>query len=129
MDFTISTNHPQFPLITRTATLTNMALNTMTKELVLSLKINHFLDGVEIPEMVKSITSTADNSFLVVVGAAPEPYTNELGELITPEAPMVGEYDYWFAAYSSGASLKQMLEGGIANLVNNGSLDAKAYNL
>lgn len=133
MDFTIS-NHPTLTSITRTATLTSMSVDTAAKTVVLNLKINHFLDGIHIPELVKDIISMADNSLQIVVGAIPEPRIvetiNELGEIITETiqdpAPTVGEFDYWMMAYDAHTPLDMMLQGGIINIDNNGLINAKA---
>jgi hypothetical protein len=133
MDFTIS-NHPTLTGITRTVSLIAMSVDTVNKTVVLNLKINHFLDGIHIKELVKDIVSTADNNLLIVIGAPPEPTTgyttNELGETvietITHPAPTVGEFDYWMVAYENHTPLDAMLQGGITNIDNNGLINSKA---
>ena len=101
--------------------------------MLLNLKINHFLDGIHIPELVKDITNTANNDLQVVVGPAPEDtlntYTNELGELVTETisypAPTVGEFDYWMMAYDNHTPLDMMLQGGVNAIDNSGLLNTK----
>jgi len=132
MDFNIS-NHPTLTGITRTVSLIAMSVDTVNKTVVLNLKVNHFLDGIHIPELVKDIVSTADNNLQIAVGPAPDPSTyetvNELGETvietITYPAPTVGEFDYWMMAYDAHTPLDSMLAGGIANIDANGLINSK----
>jgi hypothetical protein len=120
MDFKIS-NHPIHTAVTRTASLTSMSVDTAQNQVVLKLKINHFLKENHIPEMVKDIISVADNSLQIVVGPVPE----VTEENPNPVAPTVGEFDYWMLAYEGGMPLKQMLAGGIANIDSNGLINNK----
>jgi len=131
-DFTIS-NHPVLLDITRTVQLTKMSLDMFEKELTLYLKIKHYLSDIYIPEMDKNIMSIACNDTQYPTGQpAPDPYyvdildefgqqildenNNPLQELITPEAPTIGEFDYWNYLYSLGTPLSQMLQDGITNM-------------
>lgn len=111
MDFNI-TNHPLHTSVTRTASLTSMEVNVPEQKVKLNLKINHYLDGNHIPEMVKDIMSIADNILRL-----PNPMDG--GET------MIGEFDYWMLAYEGGTPLNQMLAGGIANIDANGLINAK----
>ncbi len=135
MDFTLS-NHPTLPAITRTATLKNMDAAIDEKKVVLKLKINHFLEGVHIPELVKDIITTADNTEQVPTGEpAPEPYVIQvedpenpgqiIDQTVTPEAPTMGEFDYWLMSCDASAPLNAMLAGGIANMDAKGVINRK----
>jgi hypothetical protein len=120
MNFDI-TNHPLHTSVTRTASLTSMEVIVPEQKVKLNLKINHYLDGNHIPEMVKDIMSVADNTLQIAIGVAPEPTE----ENPNPTAPTVGEFDYWMMAYEAGTPLNQMLAGGIANIDANGLINAK----
>jgi len=133
MNFNIS-NHPTLTGITRTTTLTSMSVDLSSKVLVLGIKINHFLEGIHIPELVKDITSTAGNDLQVPTGEpAPESTTgyttNDLGETIIETieypVPTMGEFDYWMLLCTMHYPLDAMLQGGIAKIDASGLLNEK----
>ena len=112
MDFNIS-NHPILTSITRTASLTGMSVDVINKNVVLNLKINHFLDGVHVKELVKDIVSIADNNLQLPVPTDDNPNAT------------IGEFDYWMIAFNNHTPLDAMLSGGIANIDANGLINSK----
>lgn len=112
MNFNIS-NHPILTGITRTASLTLMEIDVQNKRLELKLKINHYLDNIHIPELVKDIVSIADNNLQL-------PFPTEEN----PDAT-IGEFDYWMYAYENHTPLSTMLQNGITNIDNNGLINLK----
>jgi len=133
MDFNIS-NHPTLTGITRTASLSTMSVDILTKTLILTVKINHFLDGIQIPELVKDIVLTGANDLQVPTGEpAPEPTTgyttNDLGETIVETiiypAPTMGEFDYWLLMCANHYPLDAMLGAGITKSDKSGLLNGK----
>lgn len=99
MDFSIS-NHPYTPSITRTVSLSSMIINIAGKTITLGLIVEHYLDGVKVPELTKTILSVANNNHT---------FTH-------PTAGEIGEFDYWMLLYEAGTPLSAMLAGGIANI-------------
>jgi len=139
MHFTIS-NHPTLSAVTRTADLTTLAINTATKQVETTWKINHFLEGVAIPELTKDITMVVDTELLFILdkdgnpsvyAPAPpvEPKFDEKGILIPAEPVVVpetiSEYDYWMLMYGSGMPLSDMLDAGIKSTDSRGLIDSK----
>lgn len=112
MTFDIS-NHPILSAITRTADVTGINVNAQDKEITIFLKIQHYLNGIIIPELVKDIALPANNTMQI-----PFP---------TPENPenTIGEYDYWDYATENGTPLKFMIETGVAETDLNGRINAK----
>lgn len=139
MHFTIS-NHPNLPSVERTADLTTLAINTATKQVETTWKINHFLNGVEIKELVKDIKMVADTELLFVLDekgvpsiyeapAPVEPQFDEKGILI-PQEPVVPpqtitEYDYWIMMYDAGTPFNVMLQAGIDSTDARGLVNTK----
>lgn len=116
-DFSIS-NHPTLVSVTRYAALKKLVADTAGKTLTLYLKIKHYVDSIYVSEMDKDIIAIADNNI-----DSETPYINPAtGEPI-------GEYDYWEFNVENGATLLQLLQGGIAAMDANGRINEKCeYN-
>lgn len=132
-------NHPTATSVTRVAEVIAMDINVTGKVLILFLMIKHYISGVYLPEMNKSIRATGDNTVQIPTGQTQEitqqkvdengnPMVDENGEPIMEEVQtpiMMGDFDLWEYQWDNNVPGPTILQNAITQLDESGKINEK----
>lgn len=107
-NITIS-NHPVFPEITRKVKMLTLKFDESQNKINIEMRVNHFIGEIPILDLDRSIDLELDNG---------RQYPDGQGGFI-------GDYDYFYAMAEAGAGLKDLIDGGMNNVDNEGIINAK----
>lgn len=124
-------NHPTATSVTRVAEVIAMDINVTGKVLILFLMIKHYISGVYLPEMNKSIRATGDNTVQLPTGQQTpqldengQPVLDENGQPVMVDV-MMGDFDLWEYQWDNNVPGPTILQNAITQLDESGKINEK----